>query len=490
MKSFLRTILRILDGSPTTSMATKNRQRGQSMLELALLTPLLAILVAGAVEVGWYTNHWLSLLEVTRVGARSATFFTDNLSPLEWNDNGSIVPDIQTELMNISGTHPTVLRARNVRDCETGAGSGFYSAVTCLVEQGLDPLEFYIDPYDRLDADSEAQEEQESRSRKHPDNIQCEEDAAADGPGGLEVVDCYDSSLDNPNQDLQSHDDVVVSVFAIQTVNNAREGAPEPNNDGVAGGRPTYTDYSLLGETIDPASSTYKETYDLNSAITNNEDYPPGRQSIVVGRFPANANECTQKGTDSSNDQLMDPTDPGYEVDPFDYLDADDSASSGLPTVRLWAGEPYTLELTDAEGNAYADDNPEYQRGYSFTGQHRVSDPNLFCYGSEFSVDDIERLINMPGFIEPDLYDAPDSVSEPLAYDAWVQAVYDSQDEREFFAPQGMTLVEVFWEHDMLLNFGFFRPLKEAYGDGDIVIALWSAFPLPSAAPNILYQLP
>ena len=96
----------------------------------------------------------------------------------------------------------------------------------------------------------------------------------------------------------------------------------------------------------------------------------------------------------------------------------------------------------------------------------------------------------MPGFIEPDLYDAPDPITEPLAYEAWVQAVYDSQDERAFFEPQGMTLVEVFWEHDMLLNFGFFRPLKEAYGDGDIVIALWSAFPLPSAAPNILYQLP
>ncbi len=489
MKSFLRTILRILDGSPTTSMATKNRQRGQSMLELALITPLLAILIAGAVEVGWYTNHWLSLLEVTRVGARSATFFTDNLSPLEWNNAGSIVPDIQTELMNITGTSASVSRAEFVRECETGASSGFYSAVTCLAEQGLDPLEFYIDPRDRLDADSEAQEAFEARDRIHPDNVQCQEDAEADGPGGLEVVDCYDASKDNLNLDYQSHDDVVVSVFAIQTVNNAREGAPEPNNEGD-GFRPTYTDFSVLGETIDPASSTYKTTYDLNTGITHNEDYPPGRQSIVVGRYPANANECTQKGTDSSNDQLMDPADPGFEVDPFDYLDADDSASTGIPTFRLWAGETYTLELTDAEGNSLADDNPEYQRGYSFTGQHRISDPNVFCYGSEFSVADIERLINMPGFIEPDLYDPPDSVSDPLAYDAWVQAVYDSQDERAFFAPQGMTLVEVFWEHDMLLNFGFFRPLKEAYGDGDIVIALWSAFPLPSAAPNILYQLP
>jgi len=472
-------------------MATKNRQRGQSMMELALITPLLAILIAGAVEVGWYTNHWLSLLEVTRVGARSATFFTDNLSPLEWNNDGSIVPAIQMELMNISSTEASVARAEFVRACETGAGSGFYSAVTCLAEQGLEPLELYIDPRDRLDADSEAQEAQEARDIKHPDNVQCEEDAEADGPGGLEVVDCYDSSLDNPNQDLQSHDDIVVSVFSIQTVNNAQEGAPEPNNDGT-GNRPTYTDFSVLGETIDPVSSVYKVTYDLNAFSNRDPDsaYPPGRQSIVVGRYPSNANECTQKGTDSSNDQFMNDTDPGYEFDPFDYLSSDDTAGTGVLTERIWAGETYTLELTDFEGNVLADDNPEYQRGYSFTGQHRISDPNLFCYGSEFSVADIERLINMPGFIEPDLYNSPDPIAEPLAYDAWVQSVYDTQDERDFFAPQGMTLVEVFWEHDMLLNFGFFTPLKEAYGDGDIVIALWSAFPLPSAAPNILYQLP
>ena len=163
---------------------------------------------------------------------------------------------------------------------------------------------------------------------------------------------------------------------------------------------------------------------------------------------------------------------------------------NGNVTFRTYGTEQYVLELSDVDGGSLADNTPEYQRGFSFAGQHRIDDPNVFCYGSEFSVADVEKLINMPGFITPDLYNAPDQGTNPVGYAAWVSDVYDSQDERAFFEPQGMTVVEIFWEHDMLLNFGFFRPLKEAYGDGDIVIALWSAFPLPSAAPNILYQLP
>ena len=494
MKPFLRTLLRILDGSPTSATATRNRQRGQSLLELAFITPLLAFLIAGAVEVGWYTNHWLTLLEVTRVGARSATFLNDELSALEWNNQASIVPAIQTELMNISGT--SINSATNARDCESYSGYGFYSFISCLSASSLEPLFLNIDLVDPLDADPEGQEAEEAKYTKHPDNIQCEIDADADGPGGLEVVDCYDPDLDrdlllSANRDFKSHDDIVVSVFSIQPVNNAQHIGVESNNEGGFT-RPRYNDFQSPPQFIDPDLDIYKITYDLNNAGgsggASSREYPPGMQNIVVGRYPSNANECTQKGTDRTNDQFMDATDPGFEIDPFDYLDMD--STKGDVTLSHYALDPLALELTDIDGTTLADNGPEYQRGFAFTGQHRIDDPNVFCFGSEFNIAEVEKLLNMPGFISPDLYNAPDESTNPGGYAIWKSDVYASQDERAFFEPQGMTLVEVFWEHDMLLNFGFFTPLKEAYGDGDIVIALWSAFPLPSVAPNILYQLP
>lgn len=468
MRKFLRTILRILDGSPTTSMATHNRQRGQSLLELAFITPLLAILVAGASEIGWYANRWLSILEVTRVGARSATFLQDEMTPIRWNDDASIVPAIQThpDLLNRDASDSRVLLATNARDCESGSGFGFYSFITCLMTSSMDPLEILVDGDDPLDADSEAQE--------------AAEEALFPGPGG----------------DLLSYDDIVVSVFAIQNINNADFTGSEVGNEGFF--RPRYQTYENPPQPIDPVSGVYKITFDLNA--NSSKTYPPGMQSIVVGRYPSNANECNYKGTAANNKVLLEDTDPGFEYDPFDYIDNPslDTAVGDVTIVKYDADDDapsFQIELADLEDESLADlmtgGNGEFQRGFSLTGQHKVNDPDLFCFGSEFSVADVEALINMPGFIEPDLYDPPadDSSAEYLA---WEDAVYASQNERMFFEPQGMTLVEVFWQHELLLNFPLFRPFQEAYGDGEgtIVIALWSAFPLPSIAPNFTYQLP
>lgn len=504
MKRFLRTILRILDGSPSTSIATRNRQRGQSMLELALITPLLAILIAGAVEVGWYTNHWLTLLEVTRVGARFGTSLTDALSPQEWNDDASVFPAIQLEFMEGDDTDESYTRAVNARFCETGGNFGFYSAISCLTERSLDPLNLVIDSIDPLDA-------------------------SADESG---------------ETDPASHDDIVVSVFSIQPVNNAEEFGVEDNNEGITNGRPTYRELDTarleIRADVSTTSELYKVTYDLNglgggpkAAYRN---YPPGLQNIVVGRYPATANECTHKGTYKAKEldglgniiypndlTLLDVTDPGFETDPFDYLSSD----NGTVTGRKYGDGPEDSDYSDDYTFEFAgaDTGIEFQRGYSFTGQHRIDDPDVFCYGSEFSIADVEMLVNMPGFIQPDIFHPPynpynyalnsgeyqdwldsdeyqawHNSDDPDKYFGWLQTpegeqwvddeVYSSQDERAFFAPQGMTLVEVFWEHRFLLNFPLFRPLQQAYGDGDIVIALWSAFPLPSSAPNIIYQLP
>ena len=430
MRQLLRTILRILDGSPSYTMATQNRQRGQSMVELAFITPLLAILVAGAVEVGWYTNRWLSLLEVTRVGARSATFLQGELSPLQWDNSASIHPNIQMNYLGRAESEPTVGAAQNARDCISGREYGFYSFIACVVEESLTPLTL--------------------------------------------------------RTTTNAVDDIVISVFAVQTVNNARFSGSEPGE--ATTNRPVYREMSPMTGQITPTSELYKITFDL----TNNgsrTDYPPGIQSVVIGRYPTNANECNYEPTVGglAPAGLLDETHPSFEYDPFDYLTPPNTV-----TTNPYTGDK-VLELRDEEtGDALSESDlvaPELQRGFVYLGQHRIDDQSIFCFGSEFTNREVEELMNMPNFIQPDLYNPPPGGSTNPLYDDWVEAVYNSQDERMFFEPQGITLVEVFWEHDLLLDFPLVRPLQEAYDD-QMIISLWSAFPLPTIAPNIIYQLP
>lgn len=84
----IRKLLDILDGVPT---ADKRRQRGQSLVELALVTPIFIIMLAGLVEIGWFANNYLNILDVTRYGARRGTVLQDQQSPLFFNELGSHV---------------------------------------------------------------------------------------------------------------------------------------------------------------------------------------------------------------------------------------------------------------------------------------------------------------------------------------------------------------------------------------------------------------
>lgn len=50
----------------------ERRSRGQSMVEMALTFPVLLLIMAGTLEVGWYFNTYLTLLDATREAARYA----------------------------------------------------------------------------------------------------------------------------------------------------------------------------------------------------------------------------------------------------------------------------------------------------------------------------------------------------------------------------------------------------------------------------------
>lgn len=54
----------------STALKRKRGRSGQSMIEVALLFPLLLILLSGLIEFGFMLNHYLAVLDATRNAAR------------------------------------------------------------------------------------------------------------------------------------------------------------------------------------------------------------------------------------------------------------------------------------------------------------------------------------------------------------------------------------------------------------------------------------
>jgi hypothetical protein len=136
MRNLLQKILQILDGTPAVY---GKRQRGQSVLEMAFITPLLIVLIAGTIEVGWFTNNYLILMEITRVGARRSTILEADDSPIGW----------ERDTQKVQGTPyvPLNIVSQRVRDCNVAATLsnpdpyGFYNLISCVMLQSMSPLE-------------------------------------------------------------------------------------------------------------------------------------------------------------------------------------------------------------------------------------------------------------------------------------------------------------------------------------------------------------
>jgi len=414
MGKWIALILRVLDGTP---QIRKERQQGQSLVELALVTPLLAIMIAGTVEMGWYANNVLILQEVARVGARAGTTLQGDLDPiLGWDNRASIHrrvyedPNTPFSLPRTLAQGGTIeedaqralienTRAGSIQQCQS-IETGFYSFIGCLMLNSMDPL-----------------------------------------------------TIRNNNVD-----DIVISAFALQAVNN--------------GIYTTITD--------DPALR--RRTVDLSGGTdVSNNDYEPGSQVIVIGRYPTNANECNVE------DDVSVPRSTSRNVrDPFNYIEgtpaSNPSNSFTNPGgtddphgVRDFFSDPVNGVLIPVELEGYDPDGErEYQRGFVWTGQHMVERSDAFgqpyCYGSEWTNERVQALMNLPSLTL-------------------------SEEEREFLPGQGLTLVEIFWEHQLLLDFPLFTPAVRGFGsldgDGDslIRISTWAAFPLPTTEPNIYYRI-
>jgi|FLYN01.1.fsa_nt_gi hypothetical protein len=332
MRKLIQNILHILDGTPAVY---GKRSSGQSLVELALITPILIVLIMGLVEVGYFANNYLILLETSRVGARRGTTLSGNLGPMEWNYAASVHYNIQQPPVGETAPY-------NYRNCGVvGAYPGFYNFLTCIMEQSMAPLTLnFCDP---------------------PDLNVCK-------------------------------DDIVISLFAVQAI-----------------------DRNVVTLTSPPPNAT------------------PGVNMVVVGRWPHNANECSYNAAGGVAAQ--------EPRDPFDFSTNQDDD-----------------ELDD---HAWYDTTPEKQRGFVYLAQHRLWD-NPNCFGSEWTVAEVEQLMNLPNFTL-------------------------SGTQRQQLPSQGLVLVEIFWEHDLLLENPVFNPVFRVLGDRTI-ISVWAAFPVPAAEPRIRFD--
>lgn len=550
MRRFIQKLLRILDGSPG---ALGGHQRGQSLVELVLVTPLLIIMVAGIIEIGWYANHVLVLLEVTRVGARQATLFTGEYGYQSWSDNASLHP-IVYKLSNgfptakpgllawpgMAGARPVLPAgttrpdaAVNFRNCDPTVLSknrGFYNSVICSMMNALEPLIIK----GRAPGDDAILAKRIRQEYNSPTLIGEEYDG-----GRLWYTYKFNELFLYP-------DDIVVSVFSVQAINNTTAAekekiltpAPTPNG--------TPVNYPL--PTVD--ANLYARTSDFGSR------FPRGHQVIVVGRYPTNANECNVTFTPTTGpsgnpgaNQLatgesflqrvltMGAVDEDYQFRIWDAPARDSMTAPSTNVAGTFTYETYDpanlntwmfrdpfefygvaapessndVKRNELEGRWVElegiDKTPEMQRGFVYTGQHLLDDilnpatgRQLFCIGSEWSDQRVQDMMNSPSFLQKGILMPPDGDPNSAASSAWrsnpanLSAYAEWQQRARYLPSQGVVLVEMFWRHDILLDFPLMSPIirlmEGAGGPYNIVISVWAVFPLPSAEPNLNFGFP
>jgi len=399
MGRLVQFILRILDGTPQSK--PQKRELGQSLVEMALVTPILAVLIGGIIEIGWFANHVLILQEVARVGARSGTVLSGDFDPGNWNNDASIHQDVWTDISAYNvGAGVVPNESLNYRDCDVAADfPGFYNFVACLMLDSMDPLIFV------------------------PDN-------------GV--------------------DDIVISTFSLMAINNG--------------------DYTTVD--IDENPNLRRRTHDFDSLYTN------GVSMVVVGRYPVDANECTELSSGGPRTNVRDPfnyiPEPPHPAATNGGLQTD-GTDPDFPTRQFFVSGGSRIYV-EQEGN---DSAAEYQRGFVWFAQHLVEDApddDTYCYGSEWSIDEVAELLNVPSFLDVNC------AADPAPFASTAECNAAKTDRREFLPSQGLTLVEIFWEHDMLLDFPFLNPIILGSDDGRSTISTWSAFPLPSTEPNLFYR--
>jgi hypothetical protein len=425
MKNPLKFLLRVLDGSPQP--IGHFQQKGQSLVEMTLIVPILLLMFVGLVEIGWYANHYLIMLEVTRLGARSGTGLSGTFTPLYWENNPDLLPASLHPVVYQTALGQTIpTQAVNARDCGFSTTRGFYNLIVCNMLQTLRPLTL----------------------------------AGRDPTTTTVVTKTTTDRYGNVTGTIPYPDDIVVSVFALQAVNNA-----DPTSVVI----PPQTGTNADPRGFQLASAFFSRTYDFGTSAP----YPPGPSVIVVGRYPSNANECNLYRAPNGNITVN-----PLQRDPFDYI----PSSWVSPQTAAYTQDQLLIEgvLRDIELAGYdANTNRESQLGFVWTGQKMRTDippvggNQALCWGSDFDDEEIQDLMNVPNFVQNS------------------GGVRPWETQMAALPSQGLVVAEIYWQHNILLRFPFTEPIVAMFGDvNNIIISTWAAFPVPSVEPNIVYRLP
>lgn len=146
LRRLLSKIIEILDGTPAEY---GTRREGQSLVEMTFVVPLLIILVTGMVEIGWFAQNYLNMMESARVGARRGPFLTGENGPIMWvegddlNDARSLAPhanlgwdgDEDNPRFTSRGLGPDGCLAIPEQEL------GFYNIIACVVREALEPMQ-------------------------------------------------------------------------------------------------------------------------------------------------------------------------------------------------------------------------------------------------------------------------------------------------------------------------------------------------------------
>jgi len=489
MRSPLKKIIEILDGSPAEH---GRREGGQSVVELAVVMPILLLLLVGLIEMGWFTNNYLILLEASRVGAREGTKQVGDSSPFNWeegtvtiqeDDNETVGVDESRDLDTISGIiAPHALRVQGVDVTEMRIGGtyedsvlargatasdetpcevfliGFYTNVACATLESMAPLDqtVIMTPLEDMlppgDTDEDGDVE-DPNALPHPWNDIVVSAFSLNRipaviPGGCsgDVACINTNSLAGPYRTKTGN-----GVDAINAAWDALIDSAEDDIDAI------QADASLTEEEKETAIAELLadieryESYKINYTLADRQEEAPSdntaaAQVMVTGRFPSNANECQSDWRDP-----FDINDNGQ----YDAFEIDDARLNVLNRGGV---------LMDRAATDQPDVGGESLRGFALTGKWRATNTEG-CRGSEWDLLRIERLVNLRS-------------QDPTEADTL------RLPER-----QGLVLVEIFWRHELLIDLPLFDTMLTMFGAGGAgreegnevaegYIKVWAAFPM------------
>ena len=111
----------------TLTNTDRTRSHGQSMVELALLFPVLLILLSGLVEFGFILNEYLSVMDAARNAAR---FASDGLY-LQYDDVGTTIDNMRRYQCICEGCTGYMDVNGNWVDEEIAPTNHFYRQTAC-----------------------------------------------------------------------------------------------------------------------------------------------------------------------------------------------------------------------------------------------------------------------------------------------------------------------------------------------------------------------